>query len=156
MFQSIPQGDMPKLELEPLAARQIRRFLAVGVGSVAIDSFAYFGLVLVADDFLSKDLAKAISFVLGTVFAFVANKFWTFQSRRRSLFEGYSFFLLYLATMLINVGVNHAVRLLLPSALVTAFVCATATSTLLNFLGQKFIAFRGAQEHVRIFKRNCP
>ena len=145
---------MPSLMLEPLAAQQMKRFLVVGVGSVGIDSLAYFGLIFLGDHQFSKDLAKAISFILGTLFAFVANKFWTFESPKRSLFEVISFFLLYLTTMLINVSVNHGVRLLLPKTLVTAFVCATATSTVLNFLGQKFIAFRAAQEHLRIFKWN--
>ena len=143
---------MPKLMLERLAARQMRRFLVVGTGSVGIDFLAYVGLIFFVDYRLSKDLAKAISFVLGTIFGFVANKFWTFESRKRSLFEVVSFFLLYFVTMLINVAVNRGVRLLLPKALVTAFICATATSTVLNFMGQKFIAFRAAQEHLRIFK----
>jgi len=96
---------------------------------------------------------KMVSFLLGTVFAFAANKWWTFESRRWSTFEAAAFAGLYASTMLVNVAVNRWVlEVAPPAAFVVAFVCATVSSTVLNFLGQKFIAFRRAQEHLRIFR----
>jgi putative flippase GtrA len=139
--------------LEPLVVRQARRFLVVGLGSVAIDGLAYYSLLLAAGSNASPDAIKTLSFLLGTAFAFAANKLWTFESRRWSVFEAAAFGGLYASTMLVNVAVNHGVLAADPPApFVTAFVCATAASTVLNFLGQKFIAFRRAQEHLRIFR----
>ncbi|MBI4634964.1 MAG: GtrA family protein [Candidatus Rokubacteria bacterium] len=139
--------------LEPLVVRQAGRFLVVGLGSVAIDGLSYYAMILASGSKASPDAMKAVSFVLGTAFAFVANKLWTFASRQWSTFEVVAFGGLYASTMLVNVVVNHMVLAAgRPAAFVTAFLCATAVSTLLNFLGQKFIAFRDAQEHLRIFR----
>lgn len=144
---------MPRLALEPLVLRQAQRFLVVGMGSVAIDSLTYFSILRLGGPPTSADLAKTLSFVAGTIFAFLANKSWTFESHRWSLFEAVSFCVLYAATMIVNVGVNHRVlETGVPHPVLTAFLCATAVSTVLNFLGQKFIAFRKAQEHLRILR----
>lgn len=139
--------------LEPLVVRQASRFLVVGLGSVAIDGLTYAALLRTAGSAVSPDAMKTLSFLLGTAFAFAANKLWTFESRRWSAFEAAAFGGLYASTMLVNVAVNHGVLAASPPApFVTAFLCATATSTVLNFLGQKFIAFRRSQEHLRILR----
>lgn len=120
---------------------QVRRFLAVGATAVLVDSATY-SLCLTAD--LPINLAKAAGFVAGTAFAYLANRFWTFQAtaRRGALRD---FLLLYLATLAVNVAVNAVVIAWLGKsrpALAAAFVAATGVSATLNFLGLRYRVFR--------------
>jgi polyisoprenyl-phosphate glycosyltransferase len=120
---------------------QVRRFLAVGVTAVVVDSATY-SLCLAGG--LPINLAKASGFLLGTAFAYMANRFWTFEAaaRRGALRD---FLLLYLATLAVNVAVNAAMIAWLGKtrpALAAAFVVATAVSATLNFLGLKLHVFR--------------
>jgi len=122
---------------------QVRRFLAVGLTAVAVD-FVTYGLCLTAD--FPIDLAKAGGFLVGTLFAYLANRFWTFEAAARpgALRD---FLVLYLATLAINVAVNAVMISWLGEswpAIGVAFVVATAVSATLNFLGLKFYVFRAA------------
>lgn len=121
--------------------QQLRRFLIVGASTVLVD-FVTYSLCLEAGLWIS--LAKAAGFIVGTFFAYVANRFWTFQAvgRRGGVRD---FLLLYLATLLVNVAVNAGVIEALGEswpALGLAFVVATAISAGLNFLGMRYYVFR--------------
>lgn len=118
--------------------KEVLRFLAAGFSAVGTDCLVYFLLL----KFLEPSIAKVISFVSGTVVAFLMNKFWTFEQKRRSLSEVGRFILLYGSTLFANVGVNKLVLLICPKYLLVAFLCATATSAVLNFIGQKFWVFK--------------
>jgi len=123
--------------------QQLGRFLVVGLLAVALDALTYrlYGGVLVTT------WAKGLSFLTGTVFAYVANKWFTFRARRASVREGLRFGLLYACTLGLNVAVNGWVLQRWPegvgpvSPVVAAFVVATGCSTVANFLGQKFFVF---------------
>lgn len=123
--------------------REFRRFLVVGSITVAIDLTSYRLLLWAGVDI---SLAKGIGFALGTVFAYFANRLWTFRAaggtQRFLLFS-----LLYTATLATNVAVNDLFVWLLGEsepALIAAFLVATGLSATLNFLGMKFIVFRAA------------
>ena len=121
--------------------RQIRRFLVVGSLTVLVDLASY---RLCLETGLPVPLAKTIGFLTGTIFAYFVNRFWTFQSQRShaALFK---FLLLYLSTLLTNVGVNQIVFEAVPAGergQLFAFVVATSVSATLNFLGMKYIVFR--------------
>ncbi|MGE3624194.1 MAG: GtrA family protein [Bdellovibrionales bacterium] len=121
---------------------QLSRFLLVGVTTVFIDLISYHALMLAG---LELDIAKACSFTIGALFAYVANKSWTFGQRDHGLSPMW-FVLLYAGTMLVNTAANGMiVRALLPSqaAVTVAFVIATGLSAALNFIGMKWIVFRG-------------
>jgi putative flippase GtrA len=126
----------------PQVGDQLRRFLIVGAGTVAID-FVTYALCLEAGLWIS--VAKATGFVVGTFAAYLANRFWTFAgTAAQGSLRG--FLLLYLATLAVNVAVNAAMVAWLGeswAALGFAFVVATAVSAGLNFLGLKFYVFRG-------------
>ena len=55
--------------------KELKRFLVAGISAVGTDLVTYYILL----NFLSNDVAKTISFLLGTVVAFVINKYWTFE-----------------------------------------------------------------------------
>ena len=118
--------------------RELSRFLVAGISAVATDMGTYFLLL----NILNPAPAKALSFLCGTVVAYVINKYWTFEVSRRSYSEMCRFSLLYLSTLVANVGVNKLTLNVLPQMILVAFLAATATSTILNFIGQKWWVFR--------------
>ena len=131
--------------LSPTLRTQILRFLVIGGSSVAIDLVVYLALVGLLDPVLSK----AISYVAGMLFGYVGNKFWTFESSRRSLAEPAVYIVLYALTLAVNVGLNSLcisvfenLQLAPPTARILAFFIATGTTTVLNFVGLKHFAFR--------------
>ena len=128
-----------------MLTRQLQRFLIVGFTTVAID-FATYRLLLFLDTPTAP--AKALGFIAGTVFAYFANKVWTFDRAQggRNVFA--MFIGLYLTTLAINVGVNSAVIEILGDdelIFALAFLAATGTSGTLNFAGMRTIVFRNKQ-----------
>jgi len=126
-------------------AKQIRRFIVIGVASVLTD-FAVYTLLTRAG--LLWDVSKGVSYVSGMVVGFIGNKLWTFQSARRSPAEPITYILLYTTTLGVNVLVNRLVILVVGAWLATgvvkglAFLVATGVTTVLNFVGMKWITFR--------------
>ena len=122
-------------------ARQIPRFLVVGVLTVLVDYAVYF--ILLSLD-VPIPLAKAISFIAGAVFAYFANMRYTFQASG-SYVAFASFWGVYLVNLVVNVSVNSGVIALIgdrPAVELTAFLVATGVSATLNFIGMKFLVFR--------------
>ena len=123
--------------------RHLARFLVIGTCSAATDLGSYLLLLNLAH--WPPSTAKALSYVIGMVVAFFGNKYWTFESPRRSLSEPAAFVVIYLASLLVNVGINSGVLALLDGSLaarLVAFVAATGVSMTLNFLGMRLVAFR--------------
>lgn len=130
-----------------MLSRQLQRFIIVGFTTVAID-FAVYGIILLFDTPIAP--AKAIGFIAGTIFAYFANKLWTFDRAKGGKNVFVLFTALYLATLAINVVVNSAVIVLISEtewAFLGAFLVATGTSATLNFLGMRSIVFR---KHIQV------
>lgn len=125
--------------------RELAVFLLVGGSTVLIDyaSYEVLGRVLA----VPVDLSKAVGFLLGTVYAFFANRTWTFGHQGSARQSAWKFALLYATTLGANVGVNAA--LLYPAWCALprswAFIGATGVSATLNFLGMKYLVFRPPQ-----------
>jgi len=129
-------------KIEPQTRKQMCRFFFAGCGAVGTDTGVYFLLV---HNFLAQlgyNWSKFLSFLSGTLVAFIVNKFWTFESKRKSLIEAASFLLLYLLTLGLNVAVNHLVLMTTNNLTIVAFLVATGCSTVANFLGQKYWVFK--------------
>ena len=124
---------------------QLLRFLVVGGCAVAIDAAVYF--LLIHTSVLDAAWSKRISFAVGALWAFIANKRFTFQRSGFSLHEPLLFSAVYVVGWLINSSAHDQVYRLRPSPWL-AFLIATALSTVANFAGQKWIVFRS--------KRNLP
>jgi putative flippase GtrA len=117
------------------------KFGFVGGVTVLIDAAAYSLLVWLG---VQLDLAKALGFVIGAVFAYFVNWRFTF-GRRRSRWSELIFVAVYLAALGINVGINALVVAWLPTgwplALPLAFVLATGVSAAWNFVGMSLFVF---------------
>jgi putative flippase GtrA len=126
--------------------QQVLRFLVVGATATAIDAVAY---LLLVEAGTVPFAAKALSYAAGTLLGFLGNKFWAFGSARRSVGEPVTYGALYLATLAVNVGTNTLVLGCLSGMFSPewergiAFVVATGVTTTLNFLGLRFVTFRG-------------
>ena len=117
--------------------KELKRFLIAGLTAVGTDFITYYVIL----NFLHHDIAKTLSFILGTVVAFVVNKYWTFERYEKNYKQIFQFTILYSATLFVNVMVN---RLVLDYAelVFLAFIIATGASTILNFAGQKWWVFK--------------
>ena len=117
--------------------KELKRFLVAGLSAVGTDLVMYYILL----NFMPHDISKAISFLLGTVVAFVINKYWTFEKHEKSYKEMLKFGILYSLTLGTNVMTNKMI-LEYTSLVFLAFLVATGVSTVLNFIGQKWWVFK--------------
>lgn len=117
--------------------KELKKFLVAGLSAVGTDLGIYYLLL----NFLDSYIAKGISFLAGTVVAFIINKYWTFEKKEKSYIEIIRFAILYSITLGVNVLTN---KLVLDNSgiVMLSFIIATGVSTVLNFIGQKFWVFK--------------
>jgi putative flippase GtrA len=93
--------------------RELAIFLVVGTLTVVIDFLTYRGLIWA--QLLGVDSAKGIGFLTGTVFAYFANRFWTFGHKVHAVGSAWRFIVVYSLTLGTNVLVNSFLITWLPS-----------------------------------------
>lgn len=125
--------------------RELVIFLVVGASTVSIDFITYRGLM----DFqvMTVNTAKATGFLVGTLFAYFANRFWTFGHKSHAPGSAWRFSVVYASTLGANVLINALTLQLLADMTIAfqlAFLLATGVSASLNFLGMKLFAFKPA------------
>jgi putative flippase GtrA len=123
--------------------REAGIFLIVGSLTVLVDFVAYRVLAGYLD--LDVNLAKGVSFITGTVFAYIVNRVWTFGHKTPAEGSIWRFALLYAATLAINVSLNALLLTMLLGitfVMQLAFIVATGVSAALNFVGMKWFVFR--------------
>ena len=132
--------------------RELAIFLVVGTLTVLLDFVVYQSLV--AWSAAPVNAAKGIGFLAGTVFAYFANRHWTFGRKVTPKGSAWRFVLLYASTLAANVLLNAGMLAALAQAVVSAsapmavqfsvqlaFLLATGVSAVLNFVGMKFFVF---------------
>lgn len=122
--------------------KKLKFFLIVGGMTVVVDLMVYKGLVVVG---LSVINAKATGFLVGTFFAYVVNRFWTFGNRSQRTGSWISFSALYAFTLFINTYINDCMLDLTTDfdySASIAFLVATGASATLNFLGINYFIFK--------------
>ena len=151
--------------MDPKTLKQLSRFVITGLIATVADFGTYFALL---ETVLpgQNDIAKGISFLIGTSVAFILNKFWTFEAADGGAEQVKRFLVLYGISFMLNVGVNRGALYPGPSLLEVlhitavvndmfgmtaqrtvetfAVVCATGCSMVANFVGQKLWVFAEA------------
>ena len=135
--------------------RELGIFLIVGSIAVGIDFLSYHGLMYFKPLGLeSINIAKAFGFISGTVFAYFANRFWTFKQQTTSFDSVYRFAIVYIFGLASNIVINHlsitwfsSPTITLDVTLFIAFILATSVSCALNFIGMKFFVFTNTHIH---------
>ena len=124
--------------LNSINKQEILKFLVGGGTAVIVDFFTYKIFMMLG---LERTIATTLSFICGSIVGFIINKYWTFKSPKFQIKEILKYTVLYILTAFINSQVNKYTLLLFGNEMF-AFLCATGVSTILNFLGQKFLIFR--------------
>jgi putative flippase GtrA len=118
------------------------RFLVVGGTTVLIDAIVYQLLLLAG---VPLDPAKALGFIGGAFFAYVANWRFTFRGAHHR-WSVPIFVAVYLCALGLNVAVNAGVLRLFGDdgtlAVAIAFLVATGVSAAWNFVGMARLVFR--------------
>jgi len=115
------------------------RFLLVGLCSVTIDFLFYY--IFIHLNFLDPNNSKRLSFILGASFAFFANRSFVFKVEERKITQYIYFSILYFTSFIFN-SLVHDYTYLFTKIIFLSFLVATGVSTIINFIGQKFIIFK--------------
>jgi len=126
------------VNLNKFDKKEILKFLIGGGTAVIVDFLTYKIFMILG---VERTVAKTLSFICGSIVGFIINKYWTFKSSKFEIKEILKYIVLYIVTAFINSQVNKYILLLFESEMF-AFLCATGVSTILNFLGQKFLIFK--------------
>tara|TARA_B100000963_G_scaffold67973_1_gene56154 strand:- start:8217 stop:8609 length:393 start_codon:yes stop_codon:yes gene_type:complete len=117
------------------------RFFIIGSLSVLFDYFIYVLLSI----FITSSIAKAISFIIGSLISFFGNKYWTFKVKESFKKQIFIFYLIYFMGLLINVNFNNIFLEIFNNfnnKKISAFLISTFSSAIFNFFGMKLIVFR--------------
>lgn len=135
--------------MTPPIKRELGIFLIVGLLTVGIDFLIYHGFIYLQPfDFDSINIAKGFSFISGTIFAYFANRFWTFNQQTTGSGSVFRFVMVYILGLIANIAINYlciewfsSPALAMEYTLLIAFILATGVSASFNFIGMKFFVF---------------
>ena len=135
-------------------SKEVRFFLLVGVLTVLIDYLVYF---ISRKLIINISQAKALGFMTGTFFSFLANRNITFRNQNNIWDHLYKFFILYSGTLFLNVTINNSLLNWFSNfdyKVQLSFLIATLTSAIINFIGMKYFVFFITNQSKEIFEKS--
>ena len=135
-------------------SKEVRFFLLVGVLTVLIDYLVYF---ISRKLIINISQAKALGFMSGTFFSFLANRNITFKNQNNIWGHLFKFFILYIGTLFLNVIINNSLLNWFSDfdyKVQLSFLIATSTSAIINFIGMKYFVFFITNQSKEIFEKS--
>lgn len=135
--------------MTPPIKRELGIFLIVGLLTVGIDFLIYRSFIhLQPFGLYSINISKGFGFIGGTIFAYFANRFWTFNQQTTGAGSVFRFVMVYILGLIANIAINYLCiewfsipALAMEYTLLIAFILATGVSASFNFIGMKFFVF---------------
>ena len=90
---------------------EIYRYIIVGLCSVLIDFLFYY--IFIYFEFMDPNYSKRLSFIMGAIFAFYANRTYVFKVDEKKLSQYILFSLLYFTSFILNSIIHDYVFLIL-------------------------------------------
>ena len=118
--------------------KQIIRFYASGIFVIGTDFSVYYAL----HQILPYSVSKAVSYICGSIAAYLFNKYWTFEQLKPSSLEIVRFIAANFLMFVVNVSTNQSVINLWPGHIFQALLIATALTAVLAFVLFKWWVFR--------------
>jgi putative flippase GtrA len=118
--------------------KEIFRFCVTTMLVAVTDLGGYYLLKAV----LPPHPAKGISFLAGSILAYVFSKYWTFKKKRQSLSEMGRYWIGQSGLLAWNVAVNAAILGLWPRAVFAALAVTSTTTLVLSYVTKKWWVFR--------------
>lgn len=118
------------------------RFLLVGGTSTILDYVIY----MVLSRYINYSLAKVISMCCACIYSFFLNKGFSFRDQSKTDIVQ---LIKYVTALVVNITVNVLVNALVLEMVgikTIAFIVATGTAMIVNYLLQKEFVFRGAKK----------
>lgn len=120
--------------------KQFLRFCLIGLESTILNYL--FFIILLYFLFVNYTISFIIGFVAGTLFGFVFNKIWAFESEKSPYREIGPYFLVYLFSLIIGILLIRFLVNQVGIAPVLANIPVLFITTIINFFGTKFLAFK--------------
>ena len=135
------------------SAFQVSKYSLVAIGSAVTDYAAFTVFVLVG---VNVVLAQALARILGGVFSFITNKYWSFESRRAQqvLTEGRRFLLVYVLSFATSISLVYFMSTYFGFKPYPAKITADSICFCLNFVLLKRYVFsdrRGLLSAIKTF-----
>ncbi len=122
--------------------KELVYFSLIGLISVKIDFLIYIILNYLRFELY---LSKALGFLGGSIFSYIFNKQITFKITKNSYKSIFSFYIVYIMALFINVSINNLIyNSYIENKYIyqVSFLISTFFSAMFNFLGIKFFVFK--------------
>ena len=114
------------------------KFAVTGLAGTILD-FLAFNLVLLLTG--NPVLSRGIGYVFGTLWAFFVNRSWVFKSQN-GISSIFPFLALYGSSGFVAVTIQSFLNE--SSGIFIAYLCSLVGASVMNFLGMRFLVFRGS------------
>lgn len=135
---------------------QMARYGLVGIVNTAIDIAGYFMLTRFLGFFAtSMVLAKGSSFLLATVFSFLANRYWTFERKTRvTAEEVLKFYSIVGFNLLVNVYVFYLFSSVLGFYDIFSVIASTVLTFIVGFIAVRVWVFAPESKEIERWKQS--
>lgn len=87
-------------------------------------------------------LASAVSQIVGTIHSYFWNKFFTFESKSKSVSEFFRFIAVYAVTFAVSIGLKYLLNNVAKINVYISMIISLFVTTVISYLGHNFFSFK--------------